>query len=77
MINKLLVGKLQEMAVIEISEKDKPKLLLIPKGTILDFQISSDWPHEITKDSWDQVENYVYKHQDIIEKYSNEDEEDV
>lgn len=65
------------MAVIEISEKDKPKLLLIPKGTILDFQISSDWPHEITKDSWDQVENYVYKHQDIIEKYSNEDEEDV
>lgn len=75
MYNKLLVGKLKEMTAIEISEKGKPKLLIIPKGIILDFQVSSDWPHEITNKSWEEIEDYIDKNQKMLEEfYSDEDE---
>ena len=59
MLNEYLVGKVERLLVIETEHDGKIKLLMIPKGTILEFKVSSDYDHAVTEQSIIEMQEYM------------------
>lgn len=59
--DKPLVGKLEEILVIEVEEKGEIKTLIIPKGFIIDIKIDSGWHHQVSEEAFNELKDYIEK----------------
>jgi len=59
MVDTYLVGKLEEKLVIETQQEGEVKTLILPKGIILEFKISTDYDHYVGEGAYEEVEDYI------------------
>lgn len=59
MIDKLIIGKLKSLLVLETEQDGEIKTLLLPKGVILELRLSSDYDHELSGDAMKEIEEFI------------------
>lgn len=62
MIDTFIIGKLQNMLILETEQDGEVKTLFLPKGVILEMKISSDYEHNVADDSLEEMSKYIDDH---------------
>ena len=55
------IGKLLEMLVIETEVEGEKAVVVVPKGSVIEYCSEEDWPHTTTSEDIEQAAKYLKK----------------
>jgi len=62
MLDRVLIGKLLNMLVLETQQDGEIKTLFLPKGVVLEIKISRDYEHYVNEESLEEISKYIDDH---------------
>ena len=55
------IGKLLEMLVIETEVNGEKSVVVVPKGSVIEYCSEDDWPHTNTSEDIEEAVKYLKK----------------
>ena len=62
MLDRVLVGKLLNMLILETEQDGEIKTLFLPKGVVVEIKISRDYEHYVSEESLEEISKYIDDH---------------